>query len=100
MSAGWTQRHRDLLRSVAMGRIVCDMTRGAWVGPDYKRRMGRYQWISGDPLGLRDIEALVELRMDELIVTVPVSGRDRWPVKLAPLGEATVSNWHRQGVTS
>ena len=87
MSAGWEQRHRDLLRAVSTGRVVVDTTRGAWVGPDYRTRMGCYQWAGGDRLSLRNIEALVELREAGYIVTAPESGTAYWPVKLTPSGK-------------
>ena len=93
MSAGWTQRHRDLLRAVSQDRIECDMTRGAWVGPNHQRRMGCYRWVGGDTLSLRDIEALIELRQAEQIVTVHLSGTDAHPVRVTPAGEAQVARW-------
>jgi hypothetical protein len=91
MSAGWTQRHRDLMCAVAEGRIECDMTRGAWEGPDYKRRMGCYSWIGSGPCSFRDVEALIELRQAAKILTIPEHGKDRWPVKPTPQGEEWVA---------
>lgn len=91
MSAGWSQRHRSMLRAVAEGRIECDMTRGAWVGPDYKRRMGCYQWSDGVRLTVTDVQALIELRDGAKILTVPTSGTDHWPVKLTRDGEEWVA---------
>ena len=87
MSAGWEQRHRDLLCAVSTGRVVVDTTRGAWVGPDYKKRMGCYQWASGDRLSLRNIQALIDLREAGYIVTAPRSGSAYWPVTLTPSGQ-------------
>lgn len=88
MSAGWTQRHRDMLIAVSEGRVECDMTRGAWVAPNYKKRMGCYQWSDGVRLELPDVQALIELWQAEKIMTVPTSGTDHWPVKLTTFGQA------------
>lgn len=87
MSGGWTQRHRDMLIAVSEGRIERDMTRGAWVGPDYKKRMGCYQWSDGTRLPMSDVQALIELRQAGKIVTLPTSGTDHWPVKLTMFGQ-------------
>lgn len=75
-----------MLRAVAEGRIECDMTRGAWVGPDYKKRMGCYQWTDGVKLAMGDVQALIELRAAAKILTVPTSGTDHWPVTLTQTG--------------
>lgn len=87
MSAGWTQRHRDMLIAVSEDRIECDMTRGAWVPPDYRKRMGCYQWSDGTRLPMPDVQALIELRQAEKIVTLPTSDTDHWPVKLTTFGQ-------------
>lgn len=87
MSGGWTQRHRAMLLAVSEDRIECDMTRGAWVGPDYKERMGCYQWSDGVHLTMADVQALIELRQAAKILTVPESGTPRRPVRLTQAGE-------------
>lgn len=92
-----TDLRRRMLRAVSTGEVVCNAERGAWVGPDYKRRMGCYEWADGHHMTFATVYTLIELRNADLIVTVPVVGNKVLTVTTTPLGGATLANWF-QGV--
>lgn len=94
-----TRRH-EMLRAVADGKVTLNTRRGAWVAPDYTRRMGCYEWAAGDRMTVGLIEALIELRAADLIVTVPVAGQHIWPVSITPPGRTRLSRWTPPVVTS
>lgn len=100
MSLHKTPLRHKMLSAVGMHQVTVNTERGAWVGPEYRRRMGCYEWADGKHMTVVMVRTLIELRDASLIVTVPVPTARILAVKTTPLGGCTLTSWFRAAVTS